>query len=279
MVETLKSRAGRVGLTFLSRINTSLDTGIYSCNKCNNHMLLKHANIALSSENNYSCKKCSELRLEDLVKNIGAIWLTKGRPYNEDSEFILKCGHRKNMRLSSINSWCPVCHNEKLSAEAIEQGIEFLPEIKPSKIDNKVYKLKCGCIKNLSPPRVKEGAFECKIHDKRILDFSRNGYVYLVELKLPDITVLKVGFTLDVSGKGCRYVRYGVSKECVKPIREIKFDDGNFAYDSERLIHRKYKHLRVDSSILRNNLKNGFTECYPIELKDTLIEELERLNV
>lgn len=276
MVKAFTDRASKVGLTFLTRLNIRQDTGIYSCNSCGGNLLLQHANITLSKEEKYRCSHCYEISLKNTIEAMGLKLLkTSENNTNNLSTFLLPCGHTKLMRKVNLTTWCKECHDSRLSIEASEQGIEYLKDIKPTKVDNKVYRLSCGCVKNLSPQRVKSGAFECKVHDKRIIDFSRKGYVYLVKLKLENIEVLKIGFTLDVSGKGCRYERYGIPRDSVEIIKELAFTDGNVAYDKERSIHKKYRKSRLEPNYLKTLMKNGFTECYPIHMVDVLLNELE----
>ena len=275
-LQSFSERAKKVGLTFLTRINTKEDTGIYSCNTCGNALILQHANVNLSTEDKYRCSYCYNIKLKSTLDSMGLKLLSASK--NDLPEFLLPCGHTKRMHKGALSVWCKECQDVRLSSEALGSGIEYLKDIKPTKVDNKVYKLSCGCIKNLSPQRVKDGAFECKVHDKRIIDFSRNGYVYLIKLKLENTEVLKVGFTLDVSGKGCRYHRYGLPRDSVEVIKELMFVDGNIAYDTERTIHKKYKDSRLNPTELRKLMKNGFTECYPVSMVELLLKELE-INV
>ena len=178
------------------------------------------------------------------------------------------------MNPTSVNGFCETCFDLKLVIEAKEQGIEYLPNEKPTKTDNKVYKLSCGCIKNLSPARVRDGAFECKIHDKRFADYSRSAFVYLIKFDIGGYNFLKVGFTFDTKGRLRRYQRYGVKESYVTRLMELPFSNAERALEFEKKLHNKYKNFKLDRNIIKKFISNGYTECYPISMMGDLLNEM-----
>ena len=46
----------------------------------------------------------------------------------------------------------------------------------------------------------------------------------------------------------------------------------------EQSIHKKYKHKKISKEKMMNFMKQGFTECYPIDMKDILHKELINLD-
>ena len=61
----------------------------------------------------------------------------------------------------------------------------------------------------------------------------------------------------------------------VKRLKVIDFDTGREAHNFESSLHIKYKRKRLPVKKMKEFLKNGYRECYPLEMLDTLMEELE----
>jgi hypothetical protein len=220
------------------------------------------------------CPVCLEESYHQDAKNQGIKLLDQssdspGRRYYE-----LGCGHIKLITIGSVRegSWlCRVCQEDKYSAEALENGIEMLKDVKASRPEHRTYRLGCGCIKEITPACVRLKSFECKNHSERFIDFTKSISVYIVKFILPIGDFVKVGFAMDVPG---RLVRYGLNGDA-ELLEHLPFENGEHAVAFEKHLHNKYLNLCVDKEVLRPHMKNGFTECYPFDLLKTFTSEFE----
>lgn len=236
---------------------------------CGHTRLLKIANIRHSK---VACDVCKELQFKEEAEQQNLKWTGKTDNRNRRL-YTLPCSHTKYISIGAVRSgsWrCRVCQDLKYSNDAKLAGIEYLQDTKSSHHNFRVYRLGCGCIKEITPTCVANCAFECKTHDERYLDFSQPISVYLMEFTLPIGNVLKLGFAADLQGRQTRYYLQGTSEL----IYSIKFAEGQKAVDLEKAIHVEYKNSVLDKELMRKYMQNGFTECYPIELKTELIKKL-----
>jgi hypothetical protein len=262
--------ADAVGLELIERVGTS-DYNKYVSKSCNHELILRAGNV---KRDIWACSTCDEedYKLRQQSVNVELLDETL---IGDKMLYRLGCGHEKYLTRGAIskNSFrCRICQDETYSKDAEKQGIEYLKDVKSSHHDYRVYRLSCGCVKELTMACVKHGAFECKTHHERSIDKSQPIYVYLIKINLEKEPVIKVGYSYDLTGRSCRYARYGVSRSAVEPIVEILFDDGNDAVSFEKEVHSTFKHTAIDKDELKGVLENGFTECYPITLLSSLEE-------
>lgn len=215
------------------------------------------------------CDECVNTRYKTEAALQG-LELLEGQIAKDGSRmYKLPCGHIKSIMIGSVRegSWkCRVCQENRFAAEALEQDIEMLPDIKSSGHEYRVYRLKCGCIKELTMACIRKGSFECKNHSERFIDFSKPISVYLAKFILPIGEVIKVGFAMNISG---RFYRYGLKGDAIL-LDVLTFKNGESAVQFEKYIHTLYSSVVIDKETLRPFMNNGFTECYQINLVKTL---------
>ena len=256
----------------------------------------KNSALATHSKRSYTYKSCGHTRTIEMavVRTGGAKCpVCQEESYHQDAQaqgiklldqpsdspgrryYKLGCGHIKLITIGSVRegSWiCRVCQEDRYEQEAATVGIEMLKDVKATRPEHRTYRLKCGCIKEITPPSVRLGSFECKSHSERFIDFSKPISVYLVKFILPIGDFVKVGFAMDVSG---RLVRYGLNEDA-ELLEQISFRDGEEAVAYEKHLHNKYLDFCINKEVLRPYMRNGFTECYPFDLMKTFISEFER---
>lgn len=236
---------------------------------CGHSRVMKAANIRHST---VACEACKDEKYKQEAEAQGLIWTGKIDDQNRRL-YVLPCGHEKYIMITAVRAGayrCRVCQEEKYTKDAEKWGIEYLKDIKSTHHDYRVYKLQCGCIKEIAISCVTQGSFECKTHPERSIDFTQPISVYLSEFKLPIGKVLKLGFAMDVEG---RHKRYGLKGKS-NLIYSIRFTDGEKAVLLEKKLHAAYKDKLLDKEVMRKYMENGYTECYPMELKDELLLKL-----
>lgn len=74
-----------------------------------------------------------------------------------------------------------------------------------------------------------------------------------------------------------RISRYGLSDstKLVQNIITIPFNTGKEATELEKKLHKKYHKDRIDPIKMKeHHIVSGFSECYPMEMLPTLLQEL-----
>lgn len=268
----LKTEAEKIGLVYHSDVVVEYDRAAsrYYTLACGHSKVVKTANVRSGV---VGCDECMVEQHKCEAEQQGLKW-TGIEDDRHRRLYILPCGHEKYIMLSSAREGayrCRICQENKYEQDAINAGIEYLKGVKSSHHDYRVYKLACGCVKELTMKCVTENSFECKTHDKRTLEYSQPISVYLSEFKLPIGNVLKLGFAADVKG---RHARYGLKGQS-SLIYAIRFSEGEKAVALEKSLHSEYKQHVLDKELMRLYMVNGYTECYPLSLKDELLSRLQ----
>ena len=84
---------------------------------------------------------------------------------------------------------------------------------------------------------------------------------------------MKLGYAKTVK---TRIKHYGLPEDTkVKRLKVIDFKTGRQAHKFESSIHNRYKRKKLPMKKMKDFHKDGFNECYPLEMLDTLLEELD----
>jgi hypothetical protein len=164
--------------------------------------------------------------------------------------------------------------SEKHKAEAEAQGAEVIGVGRDK--NYRLYRLECGHEQEISTGNMRIGNFCCQTCE----DTSRTlpSYVYLLKIRNGSNEWLKLGYAKNVD---TRVSQYGLPKTAtVEHITAVRFKTGNEAHAFETALHQKYKeHLLTKRKAKALGMeKNGFAECYPVEMLDELLKELTNLK-
>lgn len=191
------------------------------------------------------------------------------------------CGHTRVVGLSNLRAGhieCKVCQLHKFAREAKEAGLTYLKptstEENPSR--KHLYLAECGHSLTLKPNAVRMGHWTCRICDSGYLD--RPNSIYLFEITCGDFTFLKLGYSQKPEYRKYDYKLLKDSSESL--LKSVTVKTGREAIILENALHAKYKKSNYKSSDMRKYLtESGFSECYPISLKDELLTELYKLEL
>lgn len=263
-----EEEAKSIGLIYHKDIPSKGKDYRYYTLPCGHSDYFKAGNIRRGQ---FNCVVCETTRYEEEAKASGLTLLcSTGK---QERLYLMPCGHTKIIKsLDSVRYGsfrCRVCQNETYHKEARASGVEYLEHEKSSHHDYRVYRLACGCVKEITIASVKRGTFECKTHPSREIDLTRPTVIYLVEVHSGDDIFLKLGYTIHTQ---IRFRDFGD----VILIAKHLFENGLDAIKAEKEIHTKYKNYRIPPSILKGAIKSGHTECYPIGMKSVLLEELNK---
>lgn len=222
---------------------------------------------------NVPCKECEQQKLIKEAESAGLILLDKPSR-NSRRHYLLPCGHEKEILMESVRGKafrCRICQDDHYAADAKAVGLVYQKDLKASHHDYRFYTLPCGCTKEIAIACVRKGSFECKNHSQRSINFTKPISVYLFKFTLPVGDVLKLGFARNVKGRKSRYGIAGTVEELL--VKEFKA--GQDAVSLERNLHDKYAADKLSKEVMSTYMTNGFTECYPMELLETLKAEIE----
>lgn len=220
------------------------------------------------------CLNCIEIKEKQDAALHGATWLKRllgsKRLYNLD------CGHSiiaQAFKVSNGLFECKQCIKENLDYCASLASAEILES--DSKTSKCLCKLSCGCISEVRRDAIYRGRIYCKEHDQTYYN-SPNG-VYLIEIKCNGFSWLKVGMSLNLERRISEYKLHESATFCV--LKYIKFNTGYSAIEFENGIHKKFSEFNLDNSLMRKHMKSGYSECYPINKKEDILNLLEEKSL
>ena len=219
-----------------------------------------------------SCEICFETKIKEDAKKAGLQFIKKTNKRNRYAYKVIKCGHFQDFLLEKVRNKqirCSICLQIKHEKEAAKYGLKILGPGKKSTL--RKYKFdECGHTKEMEPGNVRLGFFNCQICE----DTSRTqpSNVYLLKIKAGDMQWLKLGYSKRIESRIKQY-QLPTNSKIIK-LSVVKFKTGNAAHNIESSIHRKFKKHRLPSKKMKKFHTTGFDECYPMEMKETLLKEL-----
>tara|TARA_B100000029_G_scaffold227127_1_gene224952 strand:- start:907 stop:1200 length:294 start_codon:yes stop_codon:yes gene_type:complete len=84
---------------------------------------------------------------------------------------------------------------------------------------------------------------------------------------------LKLGYAKEIEN---RRKEYGLPKRAkTELLKVVNFKTGDDAHNFEAAVHSKYIRKRLKMKTMEKfHTRSGANECYPIQMKDVLLEEL-----
>ena len=220
------------------------------------------------------CKACIEHRLIDEATQAGLVLIGAGRNAQYRSYRWQSCGHEAEYVTDSVRKgWvrCQTCLGQKLIDEATTAGLVM---IGPGKNRNyRSYRwVDCGHEAEYDTGRVREGCVCCQACDATA--WSKPSNIYLIQFAADDGTNwLKLGVAKNIDG---RISKYGLFDKVrlIERLSTIAFDTGKAATAVEKSLHTKFRKNRMHPGQMKDFMKNGHTECYPVTMRDEILEAL-----
>ena len=222
------------------------------------------------------CKVCYERDLNKAMDIAGVELIRNVDTYNAEFRF-KSCGHSKVVQKAQVfrnNLVCRECIEQTYKQDAEKVGIEYIGLHDDLGNRRRLYRLKCGCVRELRVDHVRDGSFACYVHDDT--HYIKPSSVYLLRITNGNNSWLKLGYSKNLS---LRISNYGIGQSKVDILSVIDFDTGANAMLFEKGLHKKYKTQRLNKKDMESLHKsNGHTECYPVSMIEVLLEELEGLK-
>lgn len=190
------------------------------------------------------------------------------------------CGHTRVVSLSNLRGGhidCKVCQLNKFTNEAKQAGLIYLKSTSTEESPSRkhLYLAECGHSLELKPNAVRMGHWTCRTCNSGYLD--RPNSIYLFEITCGDFIFLKLGYSQKPEYRKYDYKLVKGSSELL--LKSVTVRTGREAIILENTLHAKYKQSNYKSSDMKKYLtESGFSECYPLSLKDILISELTEIE-
>ncbi len=216
------------------------------------------------------CRLCFEESLKERADENNYTYLgAEGSGYRKIK--FKSCGHYKSVHFSQINKGnvvCRECQDIGYRKKAKENGLHLIERTKNMYA---VYKLPCGCNKELRIDHASDGSWICDIHDDS--HYSKPSMLYLLEIEKDGFSWLKLGFAKNLE---IRTANYGLKSSTIKYVKTIPFETGRKAIIFEKALHSELKESKLSKHVMKNyHTNNGHTECYPVHMKDLIVSKMD----
>jgi hypothetical protein len=247
---------------------------LYRFNECEHEQVISPANVRKGK--GFKCNECFEIKLNKEAKDAGLRLI--GKANNKNANYrqyeILKCLHRQDITTSNARTggyYCSQCQVIKHAKEASAGGLTLVEEGKDS--NYRVFSFnECGHIQEIHLSAVRDGNFVCNTCEETSRDLPSE--VYMLKIVVGSFSYLKLGYTNNLI---YRIKRYKLPESAsLSRVKILKFKKGRDAHQFESFLHIKYKANVIDQvAMQRFHPGSGSTECYPLDMLDTLMDELE----
>lgn len=263
-------------LTFVGKDPIHRSRSIFCRNTCGHSFIAGLS--ALEKSGVPDCQDCYEEYLKAKAKENGLTYIGRYSACGTKREYVFdKCGHLKKSFPRVVNrgsAVCRECQEDDYRKIAKVQGLSYLGKPKESLSNKRLFKLPCGCNKELRIDHLKDGVWLCVFCNESHL--TKPSQVYLLKMSVGDFSWLKLGFAKNIKTRTSNYMLSSNVK--VEVLHQIPFETGSEALLFEKNLHKLLKAFRLDKALVSEYMKNGQTECYPVNCKDIILTHLERAN-
>lgn len=264
-VNTLSLSINLLGDFFVCRLDSTKQKVIRSCGHVFNTHHAHKRKMEISK-----CSSCFEEALQKIASDHNYEVLSfEGGSWKDVK--LKECNHVKSVHISQIlkgNIVCRVCAEDAHIRIVEDNGLKLL---KRNEDRYNEYLLPCGCRKVIRKDHAEGNNWLCSTCNNS--HYSKPSNVYLLEIGNKEFKWLKLGFAKDIY---LRIKNYGLSKDSkVILLSSVNFNNGYDALLFEKSLHKKYKSRRLDPKFMESyHTFNGHTECYSLDVKDELLEEI-----
>jgi hypothetical protein len=265
----LKKEAKDIGLTLIGE-GSKAGYKTYRFNECRHEQEIKTSHVR---NNQFRCNQCLQIKLKKEAKDVGLTLIGEGRNKIYRTYRFNECRHEQEIGIDKVRNnkfRCNQCLQIKLKKEAKDVGLTLIGE--GSKARYKTYRFnECRHEQEIRADGVRNNNFLCNICEETSRDLPSK--VYLLKIQSGSFIWLKLGYAKQIS---FRIKRYKLPEDAkVRRLKVIDFDTGREAHRYESSLHKKYIRKRLPIKKMKKYHKDGFNECYPLEMLDKLLEELE----
>ena len=311
LVDKYTKEAIRRGLLYIGSANDGT-FNFYKVARCGTKLKIQPSNVRRTTETyNCTCKKCTVIKVKEAKKNNvryrvsnpkikkaieerrkkkleakyqeeankkGLVYLGKSKHKSKHyrSYQFITCGCIADIQTPVVrhaNPYCHLCKEEEFKNDALNVGLSLIG--KSTRHKRKYKFISCGHVQSIGMKEVRTNSFICNTCEETSRD--KPSKVYILEMKYEKNKWLDLGYAKIIDN---RVRNYGVLPgTSYKILSAVDFKTGRKAHKYEISIHKKYLKHKIPKTNMKIFLtKNGYNECYPMEMKETLLTELNRLT-
>lgn len=267
------------GLTLVKE-NPPTKPDLFVIDSCGHTAEIFRANL-FKSNDKYKCQVCYKEKYNKTLDEKGIELVEHNarvsrysRP-SKVAKFRYKhCGHEFTYVRHAVDtiSDCPICYKQKVTETYLSNGLELVQETSQAKA---VYKfIECGHERELYKSAAIRG--NCICHVCNNTAWSKPSKIYILKFE---------------TNSGFKFIKFGYGKNINNRLREyrtnnltllnILFDfDTQSGYSAmlvEKSIHKDFAKDSLENSEMKQYFANtGYSECYPVSMCSTLIEETQK---
>lgn len=259
----LNREAASVGLVMTGK-GTHYSNRTYKRIKCGHEVVIRTDKVRT---NTFQCKEClfNKHKREALEHGVELLGVA---PQGIHRIYKLPCGHEKKILTSHLREdrfKCKDCYEDSLLSGLRLANASLL---KKTGRGNCFLRFnKCGHERTARMNRVIEGKIYCGECNNSYLHLKSN--IYLISITVGGFTWLKLGYA-KINKE--RFRSYGLPDGAeVEVVCTRQFETGKDARKKEESIHNVFSSKKLTPvEMQKYHRKSGFTECYPIDMVDTL---------
>lgn len=208
------------------------------------------------------CVICEEQERIDFLKKYNVEQIAP-------AEYKLACGHQVYTQNYKVldDYKCPKCHEENVHELAKQLGITYTG-VKNEK-HQREFILSCGHRKFLRYKDINDRVV-CAICEQS--HYAKPCDLYVLIGNSNGLSFIKVGVAGVLDERIKEYRAKDVSAWF--NVHSVGFPDKYTAIKYEKEFHAEFKDKRIPPEIMKQHMKEGFTECYPAELLTPILNYL-----
>ena len=234
-----------------------------------------------------ACGACQEARLRETAEAAGLTFLGQCASHRHYGAFLARCGHvvRRQFELvgriarGATRLRCETCLLAREEAEATRKGWRRIGPDPKGNPNYRLYRhLACGHEQRIARPNMQWGQCDCAQCGESWS--AKPSFIYLFEIALPGLTVLKLGYSSNPV-KRHRH-QLGLAKEAqVEVLRTVAIATGHAAVAQEKACHaylaRHFPTMIVPKAVYGDAL-NVVSEIYRPELEPEIHRLLDAIE-
>jgi hypothetical protein len=225
----------------------------------------------------WRCQACIDTKLNEECESVGLSLVGKGSDKAYRTYQFNDCGHVKEITTASVRRktfHCEICFWDDVDNVLTKRGLEIIGQ--GVKSDSRLFKfLDCGHIRDMDLQKAKDGSFVC--HECTDTFYTLPSNIYLLRIVAPDFEWLKLGYAKVIE---TRIRQYRLSQgTIVEPLAILPTSTGQDALKIEKMLEQKYKDQKLSHTKMKKwHRSSGFTECYPMSLREALERDIAELK-
>ena len=257
---------------------------VIECDTCDDRTIRR---INVVKDNNPNCHTCIRQKRVAAAQIFGARLVGRDRSKGRhDFIYELACGHYVSRKVGNFkraieadfNVGCDACREDRYRSEARRINWQLVGPTSPERLNYRRYRHECGHEQDITVRNMMNEDCDCAGCGQSWA--SKRSYIYIFEIDLPNLRVLKLGYSSTPEIRLRQQL--GISRKVGRNVRrKVPIVSGNIAVSLEKLCHhalaRVCPEFIVPKAVFANGINTGSEIYYrsALPVLDGLIEAIE----